>query len=338
MFTTGGSKIYTNRIVMNSNSVLFQIDYFIRNSPYKKVKGSGNIGLSDNSVRSYKSLRRIWDEFENHIGGTVHFTELNKDILQQFIYWMIHLKKYSVNYQGQLLKLLKSISKEAERGGEQIHNYCNHIESYRQRKIDRIIVTLNQNEINKLKELVNLSYELENIRKWFLLGLNIGQRISDLLKITPQNLRQAPNGGMYLDLIQIKTKKSITVGIIDPTVLEFLRRDFPQRTNASVFNKKIKELCRLAGIDQVIKGNKMSSITKRVELGMYPKYELITSHTMRRSFATNYFGKIETPILMEITGHSRESTFLSYIGENPNKDAVADVFMERLRRLGSERV
>ena len=52
--------------------------------------------------------------------------------------------------------------------------------------------------------------------------------------------------------------------------------------------------------------------------------------------ATNYFGKIETPILMEITGHSRESTFLSYIGENPNKDAVADVFMERLRRLGNE--
>ena len=80
----------------------------------------------------------------------------------------------------------------------------------------------------------------------------------------------------------------------------------------------------------------MSSVTKRVEFGMYPKYELITSHTMRRSFATNYFGKIETPILMEITGHSRESTFLSYIGEKPNKDAVADVFMERLRRLGNE--
>ena len=92
----------------------------------------------------------------------------------------------------------------------------------------------------------------------------------------------------------------------------------------------------MAGIDQVIKGNKMSSVTKRVALGMYPKYELITSHSIRRSFATNYFGKIETPILMEITGHSRESTFLSYIEENQNKDAVADVFMERLRRLGNE--
>ena len=73
---------------MNSNSVLLKIDYLIRNSPYKKARGSGNIRLSDNSVRSYKSLRTVWNEFENHIGGTVHLTELNKDILQQFIHWM----------------------------------------------------------------------------------------------------------------------------------------------------------------------------------------------------------------------------------------------------------
>tara|TARA_B110000902_G_C13890360_1_gene430332 strand:- start:34 stop:495 length:462 start_codon:yes stop_codon:yes gene_type:complete len=149
----------------------------------------------------------------------------------------------------------------------------------------------------------------------FVRGLNIGQRVSDVLKITPQNLREAPSGGMYLDLIQIKTEKPITIGIIDPMVIEFLKIDFPQKTNAYVFNKKIKELCQLAGIDQIIKGNKMYSITKRVEFGMHPKYELITSHTMRRSFATNYFGKIETPILMEITGHSREYFFKLYWGE-----------------------
>ena len=73
----------------------------------------------------------------------------------------------------------------------------------------------------------------------------------------------------------------------------------------------------------------MSSVTKRVAFGMYPKYELITSHTMRRSFATNYFGKIETPIIMEITEHSRESTFLTYIGMHQNKDALADLFIQQ---------
>ena len=52
--------------------------------------------------------------------------------------------------------------------------------------------------------MVNLPCELENIRKWFLLGLNIGKWSSDVLKIDPQNLRQVNSGGMYLDLIQNK--------------------------------------------------------------------------------------------------------------------------------------
>jgi hypothetical protein len=52
---------------------------------------------------------------------------------------------------------------------------------------------------------------------------------------------------------------------------------------------------------------------------------------MRRSFASNYYGKIETPLLMNITGHSKEPTFLTYIGTHQNKDAQADLFMEPTR-------
>jgi hypothetical protein len=50
---------------------------------------------------------------------------------------------------------------------------------------------------------------------------------------------------------------------------------------------------------------------------------------MRCSFASNYYGKIETPPLMNITGHSKERTFLSYIGAHQNKDALADVCMQQ---------
>jgi hypothetical protein len=61
------------------------------------------------------------------------------------------------------------------------------------------------------------------------------------------------------------------------------------------------------------------------EIGLFEPFVnanilLITSHTTKRSFATNYFEKIETPILMEITGHSRESTFLSYIETHHNEE------------------
>jgi integrase len=105
---------------------------------------------------------------------------------------------------------------------------------------------------------------------------------------------------------------------------------------SNFLNDFLKVICRIAGIEEVVRGFKNNPKTRRKEVVDAPKYEFVTSHIMRRSFATNYFGKIETPILMEITGHSRESTFLSYIGENPNKDAIADVFMERLRKLGNE--
>lgn len=40
------------------------------------------------------------------------------------------------------------------------------------------------------------------------------------------------------------------------------------------------------------------------------------------------FRKIETPVLMQIAGHAKESTFLSYIGQHVNKDAYADAFMK----------
>jgi integrase len=61
---------------------------------------------------------------------------------------------------------------------------------------------------------------------------------------------------------------------------------------------------------------------------VFPKYVIITSHDLRRSFATNFFGKIPTPILMNMTGHSRETTFMSYIGKDQNQDRYADEFMQ----------
>ena len=78
----------------------------------------------------------------------------------------------------------------------------------------------------------------------------------------------------------------------------------------------------------MISGYKLCIKWKRKRLYPNPKYDLISSHDLRRSFATNYFGKIETPILMQITGHSKESTFLSYIGSQVNKDTYADAFMK----------
>ena len=85
----------------------------------------------------------------------------------------------------------------------------------------------------------------------------------------------------------------------------------------------------MARIEGLVPGFKKNPKTRRKEIVNAPKYEFMTSHLMRRSFASNYYGKIETPLLMNITGHSKESTFLTYIGTYQNKDALADIFMQQ---------
>ena len=150
----------------------------------------------------------------------------------------------------------------------------------------------------------------------------------NLLKLSPDNLRKAPIG-LRIDNLQQKTKKAVTVGVADPLVIELLENEFPRRISQVVFNKQIKLLCKMARIDGLVSGFKNNPKTRRKEIVNAPKYEFVTSHIMRRSFASNYYGKIETPLLMNITGHSKESTFLTYIGTHQNKDALADLFMQQ---------
>jgi len=133
---------------------------------------------------------------------------------------------------------------------------------------------------------------------------------------------------MYIDVIQKKTDKHVTIGVVDPGVIEILTDEFPYSISSQLYNQQLKKICRLAGINELVKGYKFCPDIKRKKLGLYPKSEVISSHDLRRSFATNYFGKIATPILMQITGHSKETTFLSYIGQQVNKDAYADAFMK----------
>ena len=87
--------------------------------------------------------------------------------------------------------------------------------------------------------------------------------------------------------------------------------------------------CALARRFPFAKKKENNAKIRRKEILDAPKYEFVTSHIMRRSFASNYYGKIETPLLMNITGHSKESTFLTYIGTHQNKDALADLFMQQ---------
>ena len=321
---------YNDKIVASVRDqgvLLTQISNYIKHAPLRRLKRSGSLGLSNNSIRNLKRFYDLIQEFESDFGQSIMLDTIDHMLVNAFKEWLLTEKEYSLNNAGLQLKLLKMICKEAERMSINVNPYTRHIESFTQKSKDRVLQTISFEEIKKIKTIRDLPSTLENARKWILIGLYVGQRVSDLLNLKPSQLRFIENG-VYIDINQQKTDKYVTVGVIDKEVIQILKKNFPYSISAQLFNRQIKQICQIAGIYEMVSGYKLCPKTRRKRLGTHPKYSLISSHDLRRSFATNYFGKIETPILMQITGHSKESTFLSYIGSQVNKDTYADAFMK----------
>ena len=177
-----------------------------------------------------------------------------------------------------------------------------------------------------MQTLINLSTSLGNVRKWLLLGCEIGQRGGDLLNITKNNFVKR-NGIEFIDVKQRKTGKEVTISVTEKA-RHIKETGLPYKISIQKFNSYLKDLCQIAEIDQPIQGRLYDKEKKRKIEGVYPKYDLITSHVCRRSYASNYNKHIPRPVLMEITGHGRENTFLTYIGKSKDKDENAKLMLE----------
>lgn len=168
---------------------------------------------------------------------------------------------------------------------------------------------------------------MNNVRDWLIISCYTGQRVSDFLRFTKKMIR-VENGKSLLEFTQKKTDKLVTIPI-HKKILQILDKrngEFPRSISDQKYNDYIKEVCKLTGINELTQGGKMIDTDKgmRKVSGVYPKYELVTSHIGRRSFATNFYGKIPTSYLIYITAHGSEAQFLNYIGKS-NKDLALEI-------------
>jgi len=117
----------------------------------------------------------------------------------------------------------------------------------------------------------------------------------------------------YLNKFNEKTNKEVFVPI-DKRLYDMLEKYNFKSTSISnqKFNEHLKKIAEEAGIKETV----ITHITKggeAVENKQF-KYELVTSHVARRSFATNYYKMgVDTLQIMAITGHKTEKEFLKYI-------------------------
>jgi integrase len=228
-------------------------------------------------------------------------------------------QNYASNTIARTIKFIKTICRNARKNRIETSYQLDDIKV----KFDSVDKLYLSKEELQLIENAKFEHDyLDNARDWLLISCETGQRVSDFMRFNKEQIRFEGNVPL-IEFTQVKTDTIMSVPLSKKVraILEKRNGEFPRKISDQRYNEYIKEVCKIAGLVEVIKGSKQDAITKRKVNGNFPKFELVTSHIGRRSFATNNYGRIPTPLLMNATGHSTEGMFLQYIGKSPTDKA-----------------
>ncbi|MGE0560473.1 MAG: phage integrase SAM-like domain-containing protein [Flavobacteriales bacterium] len=307
-----------------------QIDYYY-NPPIDEIKLSDKLieyatyylSFKKDKVgaRTYVKLKIGIDkliDFEATQNKTYLIKDVNEAFLEEFKEYYLQ-RGYAINTIKKDLIIVKSICRHARNKDIETSK---ELDSLTIKKEDKEKIYLTLDELEQIEQTQFESEALSNAKDWLIISCYCGQRVSDFLRFTKDMLR-IENDITLIEFKQQKTGKLMELPL-HPKIVEILKKNngnFPYKISDQRYNEYIKDVCKIAGITQKVKGSKMNSVTNRKETGLFPKYELISSHVGRRSFATNNYGKIPTAFLISITGHSSEEMFLEYIGKTQNEQA-----------------
>lgn len=286
---------------------------------------------SKGRMKHYDLLASRLELFQAYKKRTFYFEDLDINFYQQFKDWAYNKQGYSNNYFGALVSILKAVAAEA-RDTDHLHN--NNLKGFHVPKEDVQSIYLTEEELLEFHRLEltettvrehfprlddrMLSQKVEALNKardLFLLGAFTGLRYSDFSRLDEYH---------FGENITITAHKSKVLAVIPIhwVVKEILDKgyDFSRKMSEQRLNDHLKELAKILKLNETISVTKMIAGKQVVE--HIAKWKLVSTHTARRSFATNAYKSGIPPIaIMKITGHKRESTFMKYIRINEAENA-----------------
>jgi len=330
-------QLSTDTIDVKQMSLLQFIDYLIDTTNNKQ-----------STVKSYKVVKKNLQDYQTAKKKVLNFSSIDIDFYNSFVDYLTKPKTLkskkgvsvkhpglSMNTIGTRIKVLKTFLNEANERNITVPNDYKK-KSFKKPSEETSSIYLNESELMKIYnietlpkclELLKKEYNretlpdhLSKVRDLFIIGCYTGLRFSDLSKLKSENITNE-------NTINFKTQKTNqnVVIPIHPIVREIFEKynyQLPRAISNQKFNDYLKDVAMLAGIDEPITtestkgGFKVSHTTE--------KYNLVHSHTARRSFATNAFlSEVPSISIMRITGHKTESAFMRYIKmsakDNANK-------------------
>ncbi|GAB3750038.1 site-specific integrase [Spirosoma pomorum] len=318
---------YLHPVVQNEKpkTLIDFVNWYIETCPNRLVRGSkARTGrfISTDTVRRYKTTLNGLIAFSTTYKYPLSFENIDINFYNSFTAWLIE-KNYATNNVSKYIENVKGFMSAAVDEGLTTNLAYRKFSNLRE-DVENIYLT--EAELQRIYELdLSKNVRLDKVRDSFLFASWTGLRFSDFSNLQKEHIKIDENGNKHLDLKQHKTGIKIYIPIVNEIIIEILDKYnncLPESISNQKTNDYLKEICAMASINERIlkhttKGGK--SVIKTVDgwdtkSDGVEKWMLVTTHTARRSFATNMFKRgMKTILIMKLTGHKKESEFLKYI-------------------------
>jgi hypothetical protein len=312
------SKLADNVAVAHESFTAY-IERFVAEAKAGKRLNARSVLYAPYTLAGYMKLKRVLERYRAETGNPTDYDAYTLDYYNTFKLWLTG-RGLTLNYVGTLLKDLKVMLKQAHYDGMHTNLIFQHRDFKKLvEEVDNVYLT--DDELTQLYNLdLSGNTRLDRVRDLFLIGCYTGLRFSDFSELRPENIT---HNGRILTRKTLKTSERVSIPL-NPKVLAIINKyeGIPPRTITNQkMNDYLKELCRLAGLTNAVEVSRTKG--GRKETRYLEKCEMVTTHTARRSFATNAFlAKVPTVSIMKITGHRSEAVFLRYIKISSEQNAL----------------
>lgn len=286
------------------------VDEFIEQQ--KKIYNTD--GKHGTIVTSYIQTKRLLEDYQTARKVKLSFSNMNLNFYADFIQYMAIERDFTVNTGGGHIKRVRKFLRLSHKAK---HHSFDYYEGFKKMESEVDVIALSWNELDQIAA-AKLSKDLDMHRDLFLVGCFTGLRHSDFSRLKRQH---------FIDgFIHIRMQKSVRPVVIPVyskliPILEKYDYQLPSGPSQQKINDNLKIIGKAAGVKEKIHWTdyRLSGPVDHIS----QKYELISTHTARRSFATNWYkAGVPVRILMKITGHKTERDFFRYIRMTPMEEAV----------------
>ena len=272
-----------------------------------EIKNKGK-DKSTGSLNNYAAVLKHLRDFEKDTNTKVDFETIDLNFFYSYVNYLKTKKNLAINTIAKDISILKVFMSEAV-DLEYTDNmkYKHRKFSFNEEETEHVYLTVH--DLDKLYRAHIPNKKLSQVRDLFIFGAWTGLLFSDYSNIKHENIIEM-DGDLYIKIITQKTKELVIIPC-NPVVVEIFEKykkndnRLPNTISNQKFNDYIKDAAEIAELNET---GRLSTKPKD------PLFKLISSHTARRSFATNFYLQGFPSIdLMKVTGHKSERSFLKYI-------------------------